>query len=227
MTSHDSNRDSKDHSSSVEGASPVSIAEIRRVLSQQPARLPSGGSSPASGIRHAAVAMVFAGDAEAPDLCLIRRADRAGDPWSGHMAFPGGKQEPGDASMRSSAERETLEEVGLKLEESHFLAGLPHTPVRSGGNDTGMRLFPFVYYMGERAVPLAPNGEVAEAFWIPFSYILDKKNCAEMPLRRNGELLKFPSVTYGAHHIWGMTYRVLAQFAGMLSRHLPDPPQYA
>ena len=208
--------------SMVAGANEISIWEIQEALARQPSRV----VPPASGMRHAAVALVFAGKAEAPELCLIRRAEREGDPWSGHMAFPGGKEEPLDADLRTAAERETLEEVGLMLEESHFLAGLPRSPVRSGGADTGMQLFPFVYYMGESIAPLTPNGEVAEAFWIPFSYILDSRNYAEMPLRRNGELLKFPSVTYGAHHIWGMTYRVLVQFARAISRHLPDPPGF-
>ena len=94
-------RDSKKDPSLAEGAASVSIAEIREALARQPAN----GSSPDPGMRHAAVAIVFAGDVEAPDLCLIRRAERAGDPWSGHMAFPGGKEEPRDASLRIAAER--------------------------------------------------------------------------------------------------------------------------
>lgn len=207
-----------------EHATSVSIVEIEQAL----ARPPANGDALADGtvaacMRHAAVAMVFAGDAASPDLCLIRRAERESDPWSGHMAFPGGKEEPQDANLQVAAERETREEVGLKLGAGHYIGGLKHTSVRSGGVDTGMRLFPFVYYLGEELAPLSPNREVAEAFWIPLSHILDTRNFVEMPLRRNGELLKFPSVSYRGHHIWGVTYRVLVQFARAISRPLPDP----
>lgn len=201
-----------------EEAPSVSIAEIRRAL----ARLPAKADHAPAEIRHAAVAMVFAGDPEAPELCFIRRAEREGDPWSGQMAFPGGKADPEDAGLREAAERETMEEVGLRLRDSHYLAALAHSPVRSGGVETGMRLFPFVYYLGEERPPLTPNGEVAEAFWVPLSHILDLRNNVEMPLRRNGELLKFPSVRYRGRHIWGVTYRVLVQFTTAISRPLAD-----
>ena len=121
-------------------ATTISIAEIEMAL----ARLPESGDKAAAGNRHAAVAMVFAGDAKAPDLCVIRRAERAGDPWSGQMAFPGGKSEPQDDSLRHAAERETLEEVGLKLRAGQFVGALPHSPVRSGGDESiaSYRLLP-------------------------------------------------------------------------------------
>ena len=208
-----------DHRGTPEEEAPsVSIAEIRRAL----ARLPAQADDAPAEIRHAAVAMVFAGDPHAPELCFIRRAEREGDPWSGQMAFPGGKADPEDAGLREAAERETMEEVGLRLRDSHYLAALAHSPVRSGGVETGMRLFPFVYYLGEELMPLAPNGEVAEAFWVPLTHILDLRNNVEMPLRRDGELLKFPSVHYRGRHIWGVTYRVLVQFTTAISRPLAD-----
>ncbi|MCZ6843164.1 MAG: CoA pyrophosphatase [SAR324 cluster bacterium] len=200
----------------------ISISSIRQALA---ARQGDNGSGEGAGIS-AAVAMIFAGDEQAPDLCVIRRAERAGDPWSGHMAFPGGKREAADASVRAAAQRETLEEVGLRLRESHYLAALPHMPVRAGGRDTGIILFPFVYYLGARRGRLSPNGEVAEAFWIPLSHILDSRNQVEMPLQREGQKLIFPSILYGGHHIWGVTYRVLMQFAEALGRSLPGPEHH-
>ncbi len=72
----------------------VSIDDIRKALAGKPPD--DGGAEGRSGVdaagkRVAAVAMVFAGDESAPALCVIRRAQREGDPWSGHMAFPGGQ----------------------------------------------------------------------------------------------------------------------------------------
>ncbi|HEU4700285.1 MAG TPA: NUDIX domain-containing protein, partial [Gemmatimonadales bacterium] len=65
-------------------------------------------------LRWAAVALVVT---PAPDsMLLIRRAERAGDPWSGHMALPGGRHSRGDADLAATAMRETAEEVGVRLD---------------------------------------------------------------------------------------------------------------
>src|SRR5262249_28795811 len=77
------------------------------------------------------------------------------DPWSGHMAFPGGRVDPGDADARAAAERETLEELGLSLEGAERLGQLDDL-------NAGIRLVAplvlsaFVYRLDARA-PLPPN----------------------------------------------------------------------
>ncbi len=50
-----------------------------------------------------------------PEVLFIRRAGRAGDRWSGHVALPGGKRDPEDADDLAAAIRETMEEVGLDV----------------------------------------------------------------------------------------------------------------
>ncbi len=90
----------------------------------------------------------------------------------------------------------------------------------------GIALYPFVYYLGPEPARLEPNGEVAEAFWVPLAHILDARNHVEMPLRRDGELLKFPSISYGGQYIWGITYRVLMQFGEAVGRPLPGPEHH-
>mgnify|MGYP001813096738 CR=1 FL=1 len=56
------------------------------------------------------------------NVLMIKRAERKGDPWSGHMAFPGGRMDPGDDHGYAVAVRETEEEVGLTSDAVEVLA---------------------------------------------------------------------------------------------------------
>src|SRR5437867_2895664 len=128
-----------------------------------------------TGPDRASVALALAGDDRDLQLCFIRRVEKENDPWSGHMAFPGGRASPGDASARAVAEREAREEVALQLQDSHWLGALSDLPVRLGGVDTGMVLSSFVYYVGAEIPALTPNEEVAEVYWAPLAHLWDPR----------------------------------------------------
>jgi len=98
---------------------PVAITSMRVVRERVTARLVDAAytttkelvDDPAQG--RAAVAIVVREGTDGPQVLLIRRADHPGDAWSGHMAFPGGREDPQDENLLATAIRETLEEVGL------------------------------------------------------------------------------------------------------------------
>src|SRR5215471_21768996 len=73
--------------------------------------------------RFAAVAAILRDREGEAEVLLIRRAQKTGDPWSGHMAFPGGRQDPSDLDLLHTAVRETQEEVGLELSPGRNLIG--------------------------------------------------------------------------------------------------------
>ncbi len=170
----------------------------------------------------ASVAMIFAGKGDELELCFIKRAEREGDPWSGQVAFPGGRAGPGDAGPLDVAERETWEEIGLRLEKSHRVAPLPELPVRRGDVDMHLTLSPFVYHLGGSRFPVKPNHEVAEVFWVPLSHLFDAGNTTSLDFVRNGESFTFPGVAFGGRIVWGLTLRVLGIFAEQLDRELPS-----
>lgn len=175
----------------------------------------------------AAVAMALAGEPDALALCFILRATRASDRWSGQMAFPGGKAEAGDASARAVAIREAREEVDLRLEHAELLGALPSVSVRPAGTLGVMQ--PFVFYLGAEPPPLRPHaGEVADAFWIPLPHLWDERNRGTIDWEHQGQTWRFPGIRFGGHVIWGLTHRVLTQWAEGLGRPLPtarDPMQ--
>jgi 8-oxo-dGTP pyrophosphatase MutT (NUDIX family) len=194
----------------------LGIDEVRRALQgREPTRLA------AASLQRAAVAIVLSGGADSPDLLLIERAKREGDPWSGQMAFPGGRVAPGDASTRAAAERETLEEVGLSLERAQFLGGLGELCGRLA-SPRDLAIAAFVYYEAAPG-PLAPNHEVSEAFWFPMRSLLDRERQVEFRVGTESGRL-FPGVRVGepAHQIvWGLTYRFLETFLSLLGEPFP------
>ena len=208
---------------------PFALEQIRQALARhQPQQL-----EPLPHQAEAAVALVLAGHPEL-SLCVIRRAEHPEDRWSGHLALPGGRADPGDPHPRAVAERETLEEVGLVLDQRHWLGDLSHVLVRVGGGDRRMVLYPFVYYLGADLPAFTPSDEVAEAFWVPLSHLWDPANAghvewaptsepgpgaANRPSQR--DRLVYPAIRFRGHAIWGLTFRILTLFSDVLDAPLP------
>ena len=173
-----------------------------------------------SARRVAAVAMVLRhGEDGALEVLFMQRATREDDPWSGQMAFPGGHVEPEDASVDAAARRETLEEVGLDLTPEMSLGRLSDV---SGGRLRTFELVvcPLVYYCVDPG-PLTHNHEVAATVWVPLAYLGDVRNISSYYYPRDPEQRAFSGFTYGPYTIWGLTYRILAQFMGLFAIALP------
>ncbi len=166
--------------------------------------------------------MVLAERAGVPSVLFIERARWEGDPWSGHMAFPGGGVDPGDADARAAAERETLEEVGVSLAGAERLGRLDDAEGGSAA-PTPLVVTAFVYGVGEPQ-PLVPNHEVRQAFWFPVAELLSPERRVEHPVRP-GSGLRYPGILVGEpgrHVVWGLTYRFLEGFFRAIGHPLPD-----
>ena len=177
--------------------------------------------------RQAAVALVLRGGAAGPEILFIERAEHPEDPWSGHMAFPGGRVDPGDPSPRSAAERETAEEVGLDLAGAEVLGRLDDLEGRHAGRPAGLVISAFVYHVGDPP-RLRPNQEVREALWVPVRQVLDPERHIDFRFPRYPESMPaFPGIVVGdpeRHVVWGLTYRFLERFFEIVGRPLPPRP---
>ena len=194
----------------------ITVEEIRRSLARRPAVV-----LPLGGVRQAAVAMVLSqGRSGGAEVLFIERARTLGDPWSGHMAFPGGRVDPIDADSRAAAERETLEEVGLSLAGAELLGRLDD---KRGNPRTQPELIisAFVYHApapGELAI----NSEVQDAFWFPLDGLVDRAR--HVQYTAHGEF-EFPGILVGEpdrHVVWGLTYSFLESFFALIGSPLPD-----
>jgi 8-oxo-dGTP pyrophosphatase MutT (NUDIX family) len=160
----------------------------------------------AEALRWAAVAVILA---PAPDaVLLIRRAERIGDPWSGHMALPGGRREPSDDDLLTTAIRETAEEVGLVLSRDHLLGTLddvvPRTPVLPP-----IAIRPYVFLVHRRQ-PLTLNPEVASAHWVDLDRLLHPGTRHLVRLEIGDETREVAAYQLDDAIVWGMTERVLS-----------------
>lgn len=197
---------------------PFTIEQIRRALA---GHRPQPAEPEPSHVPVAAVALVLAG-APNPSLCVIRRAERLGDPWSGHLALPGGRASLADPNPRAAAERETMEEVGIALPERSWLGALSQVPVRMGGRgDTLLVLYPFVYDAGPEPPPFVLSDEVSEAFWVPLEHLWDPANAGHVEWEREGARMVYPAIRWRGQAIWGLTFRVLTLFSDALDAPLP------
>jgi 8-oxo-dGTP pyrophosphatase MutT (NUDIX family) len=192
------------------------LEEIRSALrSHEPA------TSTIPGTREAAVAVVLRRNPHGmPELLLIERARHEGDPWSGQMAFPGGRVDPGDADRRAAAERETLEEVGLSLAHAEPLGRLDDLEPRGIGRNE-LVISAFVYHL-ERPGALRPNYEVETALWVPVRELLDPARHVDVAFPPGGA--SHPGIRVGAsqrHVVWGLTLRFLEDFLRIVGRPLP------
>lgn len=177
-------------------------------------------------VLRAAVALILhEPEGSSPEILFIERAEREGDPWSGQMALPGGRVDPGDRDLESTAARETREEVGVDLD----------VPVGRLDDFSGNRnphlppliVSPWVYELGDRP-ELTVNHEVNSAVWIPVEWILHPESSVDYEIRRAaaerpgreraGRAQKFPAIRYDRYTVWGLTYRILTNFFEVLGR---------
>ena len=171
----------------------------------------------------AAVALVLRENEGDLDALFIRRAEHDGDPWSGDLAFPGGRIDPTDADGRAAAERETLEEVGLDLG-----AGRPIGRIGDVlGFAESIRVSAYVYAIAGDP-PLRPNYELREAFWSPLSHSDDPARQEMRDFTYMDHTSSMPTIRLmddsRAPVLWGITYKFMDDFMGVIGRPIPFMP---
>ena len=168
------------------------------------------------GHTRAAVALVIGRTGDTSRILFIERAAHPGDPWSGNIGFPGGKVEDGDNGCRSTAERETREELGLDLADARYLGRLSDVH----GAHLPVLVSCFVYGLEGSDPPLVPSDEVQDAFWLPLDYLADPRNKGVHDFTFAGDRFQAPCIVLPYPDkpvLWGLTHRLVMELLGILA----------
>ena len=169
----------------------------------------------------AAVSVIVREHQDQVEFLMMQRAFHENDPWSGQMAFPGGKVEVSDQNPRAAAMRETAEEVGIELSRQDYvgqlndLYGFKHEGIYVA------HISSFVFRAPENCV-IKPNYEVADTVWLPFSHLEDPLNFQILEQPRSG-IPDMPAITINPvkqQVLWGLSLRIVLMMYDLLEQPL-------
>lgn len=156
------------------------------------------------------------------DLLLIKRATSDRDPWSGHMALPGGRRDPSDADLIDTARRETREETGVDLSRHASALGRLDDVAPSSVRLPRLVIAPFVFGVSADTRAHVASHEVEQVHWVSLDELRapDTRSTVEIPLP--GGPQHFPCYRVAGEVVWGLTYRILEQFLQVFTDGSPE-----
>ncbi|MDE2728356.1 MAG: CoA pyrophosphatase [Gemmatimonadota bacterium] len=174
---------------------------------------------PEAGMLTAAVAVLLRGAVGRTELLFLQRAQSAGDPWSGHIGFPGGKIDASDKNPRHAAIRETREETAIDLDQADFVCRLDDQATHL----SKVHVAGFVFYLANGS-DLTLNHEIRNAFWFPLADLMDENRYVTATVAGEWgerEVCAVDVLDGEGPVLWGLTYRFTAQVLACAGHELP------
>ena len=185
------------------------IAEIFRC------RIPRAMDRP--GFRQAAVLLPLYEKEDEPHLLFVKRTDTV-PTHKGEISFPGGGFEEADGDLLATALREAEEELGLHPEDVEILGALDDAFTVSSQH----RVRPFVGFVPYPCSFHPDPFEIERLIHLPIAALLGGAPFREEVWVREGRPLTVFFHEYGGDTIWGLTARILKQFAEAVDRPLRE-----
>lgn len=157
---------------------------------------------------YASVSLILSESENSVSILFIERAKREGDPWSGDIAFPGGKGELTDSSKLTTSIRETKEEIGIDLLEKDCIGKLSNLSLESSHN---FSIFPYVFQKVKISEFNLDIKEVADCFWVELNELLNISNYFSSTKDFRGDKYTVPFLMLNNKKVWGITYILLTE----------------
>ena len=162
-------------------------------------------------IAQAAVTLILRPHADGAEGFVIKRAEHPRDPWSGHLALPGGRADATDEDLRATALREVWEEIGVQLNENALLGRLPKL-VPNNPRLPRIEITPFVAIAPAAFEVAHASAEVAASFWVSVAALKAKGMSDKFTMMFDGAERAWPAYPSAGGPIWGITGRILSDF---------------
>lgn len=167
--------------------------------------------------KRAAVAMILHQKDDLVEILFIQRAADDRDPWSGHIAFPGGKLEEGELEYQAAC-RETYEEIGIDLNRAYYLGRLSDII----GSNLPVRVSCCLFGIDKLQFSPILNEEVSDLFWISLNELKDSSRHIKSTVAFDEKKLEVPAIRLSVNNkpvLWGITYRLVMQFMKLLDNN--------
>ena len=179
------------------------LERLRNLFSNQPA-------TSSDGVEAVVGMLLIENSNNDLEILLVQRAERTGDPWSGHIGLPGGRIKSTDSSPIDACSREVMEEVGFDLSREGELLG--SLPPGFPWNRQEMKVQPFIFKLHKRpAVHI--GSEVVSAFWVSLSELPKMEGQSSVATRLGPRTVD--SFVIDGRVIWGFTFRVLKELLSL------------
>jgi 8-oxo-dGTP pyrophosphatase MutT (NUDIX family) len=158
----------------------------------------------------AVVAIIIKTNNEPSKLVLIKRNEYDGH-HSGQMAFPGGKKDQSDLSLKHTALRELEEEIGIQLNESQLIELKPHWV-----HVSNYWIQPYYVVLNKNLDYHINKREINRIFEIPVAFFKKKESLDYHELEFMKEKIVAPRYYYESEEIWGATAVMLYQLINLI-----------
>jgi 8-oxo-dGTP pyrophosphatase MutT (NUDIX family) len=151
------------------------------------------------------IPLIDHGDSEISVLLTQRSAEL--NTHAGQVSFPGGRMEPGDADIASTALREAEEEVGIPQAGVSVIGYLEPMPTI-----TGYAVTPVVGLIDGGCELNIDTTEVEYVFEVPLAFLLDSGNHKLVERDLHGSIVSMVEYHFDGERIWGATAFIIEGF---------------
>ena len=136
---------------------------------------------------------------------------------SAQVAFPGGKLEKYDVSLRAAAVRETFEEIGVPMEQIEVVYELSEVYIPP----SNFYVLPFLGISKQTPQFIKQDEEVEKIIEVPLRQFFDDANIITKKVRTSYSVeIEVPAFKLNDYVVWGATAMMLSEIKDLLKQLL-------